>query len=294
MLDSLAEAAAAMQHREWLDAAIANGEFLLSRPAPRRRPMAPVVAGATAVLATSPTPPTTRRSCTRSPRLAEATGQARWIAEAVTTADAMLDLFWDPEEGGVFTTGDDGEALVTRPKDLLDNATPSANSLAALGLLRLAALTGDRRYQHHAEQILLLVGSLATTHPLAFPELLSAVDLHRSGATEIAVVGDRPDLVAAVHALGTCPTPCSRGASRTSRRCGSHEASASRTCVATTPASPLSTRSRHSSPSSRRAGWSTPKGQGEAVAARSARARRPCPCLHAGDGPRGDRSRVAP
>jgi hypothetical protein len=199
MLDSLAQAAAATQHREWLDAAIANGEFLISRL--RRddgrwlrswqrdggaRHLAYAADYAALVQAFA--------------SLAEATGQSRWIAEAVTTADAMLDLFWDPEEGGVFTTGVDGEELVTRPKDLLDNATPSANSLAALGLLRLAALTGDRRYQHHAEQILLLVGSLATTHPLAFPELLSAVDLHRSGATEIAVVGDRPDLVAAVTA----------------------------------------------------------------------------------------------
>ncbi len=199
MLDSLAQAAAAMQHREWLDAAIANGEFLISRL--RRddgrwlrswqrdggaRHLAYAADYAALVQAFA--------------SLAEATGQSRWIAEAVTTADEMLDLFWDPEEGGVFTTGIDGEELVTRPKDLLDNATPSANSLAALGLLRLAALTGDRRYQHHAEQILLLVGSLATTHPLAFPELLSAVDLHRSGATEIAVVGDRTDLVAAVTA----------------------------------------------------------------------------------------------
>jgi uncharacterized protein YyaL (SSP411 family) len=130
--------------------------------------------------------------------LAEATGQRRWIDEAIATADGLLDLFWDPEAGGVFTTGFDGEALVTRPKDLLDNATPSANSLAALGLLRLAALTGERRYLNHAEQILALVGSLAATHPLAFPELLSAVDFHRSGATEIAIVGDRGDLVEAV------------------------------------------------------------------------------------------------
>ena len=57
---------------------------------------------------------------------------------------------------------------------------------------------GEQRYRHHAEQILALVGSLATTHPLAFPELLSAVDFHRSGATEIAIVGDRGDLVEAV------------------------------------------------------------------------------------------------
>ncbi len=128
--------------------------------------------------------------------LGQATGQRRWIDAAVSTADAMLDLFWDPAEGGLFTTGRDGEALVTRAKDLLDNATPAANSLAAFGLLRLAALTGDQRYREHAERVLALLGPLAGSHPLAFPELLSAVDLHQSGSTEIAVVGDRPDLVA--------------------------------------------------------------------------------------------------
>ena len=66
----------------------------------------------------------------------------------------MLDLFWDPKPAACSPPAIDGEALVTRPKDLLDNATPSANSLAALGLLRLAALTGERRYLNHAEQIL--------------------------------------------------------------------------------------------------------------------------------------------
>ncbi len=132
--------------------------------------------------------------------LAQATGQRRWIDAAVATADAMLDLFWDPAEGGLFTTGSDGEALVTRAKDLLDNATPAANSLAALGLLRLAALTGDQRYREHAERVLALLGPLAGSHPLAFPELLSAVDFHQSGSTEIAVVGDRSDLVAAAQA----------------------------------------------------------------------------------------------
>jgi uncharacterized protein YyaL (SSP411 family) len=199
MLDSLAQAAAATQRHEWLDAAVANGEFLIGhlRREDGRWLRSWQRDGGARHLAYAADYAALVQALVS---LAEATGQSRWIAEAVSTADAMLDLFWDPEEGGVFTTGVDGEELVTRPKDLLDNATPSANSLAALALLRLAALTGDRRYQHHAQQILVLVGSLATTHPLAFPELLSAVDFHRSGATEIAVVGDRPDLVAAVSA----------------------------------------------------------------------------------------------
>ena len=129
-------------------------------------------------------------------RLAEATGEARWITEARATADALLDLFWDPDHGGVFTTGHDAEALIARPKDLMDNATPGANGLAAVGLLRLAALTGDDRYRDHGESIVRLLGSLAVEHPTAFGHVLAAVDLVARGTTEVVVAGDRPDLVA--------------------------------------------------------------------------------------------------
>jgi uncharacterized protein len=128
-------------------------------------------------------------------RLAEATGQARWITEARRTADDLLALFWDEARGGVFTTGHDAEALVTRPKDLLDDATPSANSLAAMGLLRLGALTGEDVYVERAEAILRLLAAVAVRHPMGFGHLLAAIDLWHAGTTEIAVVGDRPDLV---------------------------------------------------------------------------------------------------
>src|SRR5207253_6041974 len=108
--------------------------------------------------------------------LAEATGQARWINEARTTADAMLDLFWDDANGGLFTTGNDAEQLITRPKDILDSALPSANAVAALSLLRLGALTGERRYTEHAEAILRLLAEPMARQPSAFAHLLEAVD----------------------------------------------------------------------------------------------------------------------
>jgi uncharacterized protein YyaL (SSP411 family) len=129
-------------------------------------------------------------------RLAELTGEARWIAEARSTADAMLDLFWDAENGGLFTTGNDAEALITRPKEVMDNAVPSANSSAALALFRLGALTGEARYRDRAEDILRLVGSLAGRHPTAFGNLLAAMDVSVRGITEICIVGHRDDLVA--------------------------------------------------------------------------------------------------
>ena len=205
MLATLAEAAAATGEVAWLDAAVATGEFLLGElrradgrwlrswqadatpsgdSAPRARHLALAADYAALVAAFT--------------ALGEATGQARWIAEAKAVADALLDLFWDPVQGGLFTTGDDGETLVARQKDLLDNATPSANSLAAVALFRLAALTGELRYANHVDQILQLVGPLTAQSPQAFAHLLAAIDLRRSGVTEVAVVGDRPDLVATV------------------------------------------------------------------------------------------------
>ena len=60
----------------------------------------------------------------------------------VETADTMLDWFWDPVNGGLFTTAEDAEELIVRQKDLKDNALPSANSTAAVALYRLAGLTG--------------------------------------------------------------------------------------------------------------------------------------------------------
>jgi len=198
MLATLAEAAGASGEQTWLDAAVACAEFLLAElrgPDGRWRRSWQDEGGARHLAFAADHAALLDAFV----RLAEATGQARWIDEATAVARTLVDRFWDDERGGLFTTGDDADPLVTRPKDLLDNATPSANSLAAHGLLRLAALTGARWPAARAEEILRLLGGPAARHPTAFAHLLGALDLFTSGATEIAVVGDRPDLVAVVR-----------------------------------------------------------------------------------------------
>jgi uncharacterized protein len=199
MLSALADAAAAFDRRDWLDAAVANGEFLVrelrhddgrwSRSwqadgVPRARHAALAADHATLIDAFT--------------RLAEASGQARWIRFAGEVADTMLDHFWDTQHGGLFTTADDGEELIVRQKDLMDNATPSANSVAAVALLRLAALTGEQRYANHARQIVQLIGRVMPQAPSACSNALVAVALEADGIAEIAIVGDRPDLLAVV------------------------------------------------------------------------------------------------
>jgi uncharacterized protein YyaL (SSP411 family) len=81
----------------------------------------------------------------------------------------------------------------------MDNAVPSANSTGAVGLLRLAALTGDASMREPAEVILRLLGEAAGRVPLAFGNVLHAAELLLFGTTEVVVTGNRPELLAEVR-----------------------------------------------------------------------------------------------
>ncbi len=130
--------------------------------------------------------------------LYEASFEERWYREAVALAQAMIERFGDPQRGGFFTTAQDEPYLVARRKDLQDAPTPSGNSAAALGLLRLARLSGEAEYARQAEGVLALHAPLAERHPGAFGQLLQALDLHLSRSREVAIVGSGAQQLLAV------------------------------------------------------------------------------------------------
>src|SRR3954452_25368399 len=121
--------------------------------------------------------------------LYEATFEVRWFTEARAIADSMIARFADEEAGGFFSTSVDHEALVTRRKDLEDTPIPAGNSGAALGLLRLAALTGEHGYEEHALGVLRLLHAIAPQHPTSFGHLLQALDWAVGRPREVALVG---------------------------------------------------------------------------------------------------------
>ena len=132
-------------------------------------------------------------------RLGELTGKAHWTDRAIETAHALVALFGpDGDDGVLFTTGHDADALIVRPKDLFDGALPSANAVAVNALLRLGALSGDGRLSEAATRIVRAVAGLVESNPVAFADLLAAASL-LDDTIEIVVTGDRPDLLGVVR-----------------------------------------------------------------------------------------------
>jgi uncharacterized protein YyaL (SSP411 family) len=132
--------------------------------------------------------------------LFETTGEFRWLREAVALMDRMIEEFWDDKGAGFFFTGKSHENLIVRSKDYFDNAIPAGNSVAAAALLRLAILTGNRRYREVAEAVFGELVDSARRYPSGFGYALSAIDLLLSTPKEIAIVGkDAADIEPLLH-----------------------------------------------------------------------------------------------
>ena len=184
---SLAEAAATLDRDDWMASARRNARFLLDalrdqhgrllrswqpEGGARHLAYAEDYAALLGLLAT----------------MAEVDDVA-WLTDARWCADELLRLFHDEASGGFFTTGTDAEALIVRPQDFFDNATPSENSLAADALLRLAALTGDPGYEDSPRAVVALLGPALARHATGFAFMLGAYERAVTPSIEIALWG---------------------------------------------------------------------------------------------------------
>ena len=121
--------------------------------------------------------------------LYEVTLDARWLTEAAWIAEAMVDRFWSPAEELFYDAPSDGEALVVRPRDIMDNATPSGNSLATELLARSAALTGSAGHATLTDKVLARERGTMERYPPAVGRLLGAALLHETPRLEVTLVG---------------------------------------------------------------------------------------------------------
>jgi hypothetical protein len=120
------------------------------------------------------------------------TGNPRWLRLAGGLLDAVLAHFGDGR-GGFFDTAADAEALVRRPRDATDNATPSGAAAAAGALLSFAALTGSGPHREGAERALAAAAPLVTGFPRFAGWWAAVAEAALTGPVEVAVVGPLDD-----------------------------------------------------------------------------------------------------
>ena len=120
--------------------------------------------------------------------LYEATGNLRWLREAIALDKVLQENYEDSASGGFYMTSDDHEQLLAREKPNYDGAEPSGNSVAVLNLVRLHEFTTDDTYRQRAEKALQAFQPILTARPATLSEMLLALDFHLDTAKQVIIV----------------------------------------------------------------------------------------------------------
>ena len=138
--------------------------------------------------------------------LYEATFEIRYLKEAISINEAMMDLFWDKPGGGFYFTGKENEVLITRSKEIYDGAIPSGNSIATLNLLRLGRMTGNIDLEKKADRLAKAFSKQVADYPMGYTQFLIALDFMVGPSREIVISGDPAleitrEMVATIHKM---------------------------------------------------------------------------------------------
>ncbi|CAI8010781.1 Uncharacterized protein YyaL [Geodia barretti] len=189
MLRSFAEAGAALNRADYLDAARRNAAFLLDCMRDENGRILRTWRNGQAKLLGY----LEDYACLADGLLAlhEATLESRWLREANEVAKGIIELFWDDTVGGFYDTGSDHESLMIRPRDVFDNAQPCGGSVATDVLLRLAVITGNDDFapETKAATPIRALQPLLGRAPSATGHWLGALDFYVSLPKEIVIVG---------------------------------------------------------------------------------------------------------
>jgi uncharacterized protein YyaL (SSP411 family) len=120
--------------------------------------------------------------------LFQADGDPSWFVWARTLQQRLDALFWDPVDGGWFsTTGQDPSVLV-RLKDDYDGAEPSASSIAVVNAIVLAHLYEDADLNQRIARTLSLFGVRLSDYGRVVPMMSAALSMREAGVGQIVVV----------------------------------------------------------------------------------------------------------
>ena len=190
MLRAFAEAGAALERQDYLDAAARNAAFLLEELRPEGKLLRSYREGQAKLPGFLEDHSFVADGLLS---LYEATFDRRWLDSALELADEMISQFWDEPQGCFYDTGRIHEELVVRPRDVFDNAQPCGGSVASDMLLRLSVVTGNEDYAAKAVAPLRSLAELMGRAPAGTGRWIAALDFYLSTPKEVAVIGPPDD-----------------------------------------------------------------------------------------------------
>jgi uncharacterized protein YyaL (SSP411 family) len=122
--------------------------------------------------------------------LYDATLEPRYLGLAIELQDEAIELFRDPDDGGMFFAALDNERLLVRQKEVYDGAMPSGNSVTAANLVRLERLTGRSEYGKRAHQLVEAFAADLNRAPSAHTHLMAALQMAAGHSIEVVIAGD--------------------------------------------------------------------------------------------------------
>jgi uncharacterized protein len=121
--------------------------------------------------------------------LFQASGDPAWLEWALALQSRQDEQFWDPKDGGWFSTTGQDPTVLLRLKDDHDGAEPAASSVAALNALTLAHLTGREDLRAKVERTLGRYGPRAGAAGRTIPMMLCALSAWHAGLSQVVIAG---------------------------------------------------------------------------------------------------------
>lgn len=122
--------------------------------------------------------------------LYQASGEATYLEEALALQETQDRLFADEVNGGYYSNSGQDPTVKVRMKEDYDGAEPSANSISALNLLRLARILHREEWETKARSIFQINGLLLEKHPQTVPQLLAALEMAQTAPRQAVIAGD--------------------------------------------------------------------------------------------------------
>lgn len=188
MLKGYVEAYKALKNPSYLEAAIKNAEFIMSK---QLRPDGGLYHsykdGKSTINAYSEDYATVIQSFVA---LYEVTLDEQWLKTSKALLDYIITHFFDAESGMFYFTSDEDADLITRKMEVVDNAIPSSNSILADCLFQLSHHYSNSDYANKAEQMVKNMVSNATNAPSGFANWLNVMLNYTKPYYEVAISGE--------------------------------------------------------------------------------------------------------